>query len=54
MLTIASAQFGCGIDDKNCICNAANFQFGVRDCANQACGADGAVVAQYGEQYCAG
>jgi len=54
MLGIATAQFGCGQSDVLCYCREPNFGYGVRDCANEACGSgEAATVIAFGTQYCA-
>ncbi|KAF2639103.1 hypothetical protein P280DRAFT_470506, partial [Massarina eburnea CBS 473.64] len=54
MLSIATSEFGCGSGDVVCICSKSDFGYGVRDCANEACGAsDAAKVISYGTTYCA-
>lgn len=46
---------GCSsASDVACLCNTANFRYGVRDCIAEACPAsDQATVTQFGEQLCA-
>lgn len=34
------SQLGCGSPDPACLCKNVNFGYGVRDCANGACGMD--------------
>jgi hypothetical protein len=54
MLGIATAQFGCGQNDVLCYCREPNFGYGVRDCANEACGSsEASTVIAFGTQYCA-
>jgi len=52
---IAQAGFlGCKPGDSFCLCNNANFGYGIRDCANQACHpSDAVAVINYGINYCA-
>lgn len=53
MLGIATAQFGCGQNDVLCYCKEPNFGYGVRDCANEACGSsEASTVIAFGTQYC--
>lgn len=55
MLALAPS-LGCPDAQADCLCRNADFGFGVRDCANQACG-DAAAAQQviaYGTQYCGG
>lgn len=53
MVSIATSEFGCGQSDVSCQCNKAEFGYGVRDCANEACGgSDAASVIAYGNSYC--
>lgn len=53
MLGIANSQFGCGQGDVLCYCREPNFGYGVRDCANEACGSnDASTVIAFGTQYC--
>lgn len=55
MLAIATNDFGCAQGDVVCYCNNADFGYGVRDCANEACGSEQAAsVIAYGTNYCAG
>jgi hypothetical protein len=45
---------GCSGPDSYCLCNNVNFGFGLRDCANGACGtAVASTVIAYGSAYCA-
>jgi hypothetical protein len=55
MVAVAQAQFGCPPGDTACYCSNQDFGFGVRDCAQEACGnADSAAsVIAYGAAYCA-
>ena len=54
MLGIATSQFGCGQNDVLCYCREPNFGYGVRDCANEACGSgEASTVIAFGTQYCA-
>ena len=53
MLGLAPS-LGCSATDAACLCRSADFGYGVRDCANEACG-DAATAQQviaYGTQYC--
>lgn len=47
-------DFKCGSTDAACLCKNANFEFGVRDCANESCGSkdDAEKVIAYGKEYC--
>lgn len=55
MLAIATNDFGCTQGDVVCYCNNADFGYGVRDCANEACDSEQAAsVIAYGTNYCAG
>ncbi|PPJ54147.1 hypothetical protein CBER1_01053 [Cercospora berteroae] len=55
MLALAPS-LGCPDAQADCLCRNADFGFGVRDCANQACGDASAAqqVIAYGTQYCGG
>ncbi|KKY16885.1 putative cfem domain protein [Diplodia seriata] len=54
MVSIATNEFGCSQGDVSCQCNNADFGYGLRDCANEACGSqDAASVISYGNSYCA-
>ena len=55
MLALAPS-LGCPDAQADCLCRNADFGFGVRDCANQACGDAAAAqqVSAYGTQYCGG
>jgi hypothetical protein len=45
---------GCSSPDPLCLCKNPNFQYGIRDCANGACGtAVAPAVISYGSSYCA-
>ncbi|KAK4167359.1 hypothetical protein QBC43DRAFT_331625 [Cladorrhinum sp. PSN259] len=45
--------FKCAGGDSKCLCDNANFWYGIRDCASQACGGQAASEAQsWGENYC--
>ncbi|PVH71238.1 hypothetical protein DL98DRAFT_660757 [Cadophora sp. DSE1049] len=47
------SALGCASPAPACLCANANFGFGIRDCANGACGTDVAVtVIAYGSAYC--
>ncbi|EME88316.1 uncharacterized protein MYCFIDRAFT_86075 [Pseudocercospora fijiensis CIRAD86] len=54
MLGLAPS-LGCNSNDAACLCRNANFGYGVRDCANEACAnaQDAQSVISYGTQYCA-
>lgn len=54
MQSIAQNQFGCAANDAVCYCGNANFGYGIRDCASEACGSqeDAAQVISYGTSYC--
>lgn len=54
MINIAQTQFGCAQGDAQCFCGNADFGFGIRDCASQACGSqdETAQVISYGTSYC--
>ncbi|KAI3316935.1 hypothetical protein HD806DRAFT_551279 [Xylariaceae sp. AK1471] len=48
------SALGCTSPDPYCLCNNVNFGYGIRDCANGACGAAvGSTVIAYGSTYCA-
>lgn len=53
-----SADLGCAVTNPvnaTCLCQNVNFGYGIRDCAQEACGsAEAAAVVAYGNQYCAG
>lgn len=55
MLAKSDAEFGCSASDLACLCQNANFSYGVRDCADQACSnsTDADTVKAVGIQYCA-
>jgi hypothetical protein len=54
MLALAPS-LGCASNDANCLCSNPNFGYGIRDCSNQACGAEVASsVIAYGGTYCSG
>ena len=47
-------QLGCSASDVVCLCNTANFRYGVRDCIAEACPAsDQATVTSFGNSLCA-
>ncbi|KAK4640150.1 hypothetical protein QC763_604450 [Podospora pseudopauciseta] len=51
----AGSEFSnCAAGDAACLCGAANFRWGINDCADQACGnsAVAQVVKDYGVAYC--
>lgn len=53
MVSIATSDFGCAQGDVNCYCANGDFGYGIRDCANEACGSDQAAsVIAYGNSYC--
>ncbi|KAF2834593.1 hypothetical protein M501DRAFT_904558, partial [Patellaria atrata CBS 101060] len=54
MLGIAQSSFGCNPGDAVCYCTNANFGYGIRDCADQACpnAEDANTVKSFGVQYC--
>lgn len=53
MISIATSDFGCTQGDVACYCAKVDFGYGVRDCANEACGSDQAAsVIAYGNSYC--
>lgn len=48
------STLGCSSPDPPCLCKNANFGYGLRDCANGACGtAVASTVIAYGSSYCA-
>lgn len=48
-------SLGCKADDAACLCKNNNFQYGIRDCSNEACGADVATQAiAYANSFCKG
>lgn len=48
------SALGCASPQPTCLCKNANFGFGLRDCANGACGtAVATTVISYGSAYCA-
>jgi hypothetical protein len=50
-----AASFGCGSADISCLCADPRFGYGLRDCANEACGADVySAVSSYGVSVCSG
>ncbi|KAL0473868.1 hypothetical protein QR685DRAFT_436556 [Neurospora intermedia] len=47
------SALGCAALDSYCLCNNVNFQNGIRDCSNGACGtAVGSTVTSFGSAYC--
>ncbi|KAG4444402.1 hypothetical protein IFR05_000167 [Cadophora sp. M221] len=47
------STLGCSSPDPSCLCKNANFGFGIRDCANGACGTSvGSTVIAYQSLYC--
>ena len=49
-----SSTLGCDSGDTACLCAKPDFQFGISDCAKQACGADLAPsVTDYASSLCA-
>lgn len=54
MMSLASS-LGCSGSDAACLCSNPDFGYGIRDCSNQACGAEVASsVITYGSSYCQG
>ncbi|KAF2689699.1 hypothetical protein K458DRAFT_291817, partial [Lentithecium fluviatile CBS 122367] len=55
MLAIAQSAFGCASGDVVCYCTNQDFGYGVRDCAQEACGSaeEANTVISYGTNYCA-
>jgi hypothetical protein len=48
------ADLGCSGPDPSCVCQNMNFYYGVRDCANAACGSsDAKTVIAFESSYCA-
>ncbi|KAK4174738.1 hypothetical protein QBC36DRAFT_332986 [Triangularia setosa] len=57
MVAKAGGEFpNCSSTDASCLCNAANFRWGINDCADQACGSPELAqqVKDYAVSYCAG
>ncbi|KAK0662931.1 hypothetical protein QBC41DRAFT_329496 [Cercophora samala] len=55
MVQKAGSEFpNCSATDAACLCGAANFRWGINDCADQACGDPSLAntVKQYGINYC--
>lgn len=51
MIALAPS-LGCSADAA-CLCTKPDFAYGIRDCSNEACGADVAsTVIAYGSSYC--
>lgn len=47
------SALGCSAGDALCLCNNVNFGYGLRDCANGACGSNVAsTVTSFGSAYC--
>ncbi|KAF2655961.1 hypothetical protein K491DRAFT_692468 [Lophiostoma macrostomum CBS 122681] len=55
MVNIASSTFGCKAGDTACYCADPRFSYGIRDCANEACGDSSTAqnVIAAGNAYCA-
>jgi hypothetical protein len=56
MLALAPS-LGCATPNPECLCANPNFGYGIRDCADAACGGDteaSSSVVAYVIQYCAG
>jgi hypothetical protein len=54
MLTTEAGPLGCSANDYACLCTKPDFQYGLRDCSNEACGAAvGSSVVAYGSSICA-
>jgi hypothetical protein len=48
------STLGCDSPDPACLCRNVNFGYGIRDCANGACGTvTGSTVIAFGSSYCA-
>ncbi|KFY31557.1 hypothetical protein V494_07945, partial [Pseudogymnoascus sp. VKM F-4513 (FW-928)] len=45
---------GCTSADAACLCNKSDFAYGIRDCANEACGPDADKIIAYGTNFCKG
>ena len=52
-MQVQYSALGCSGPDSYCLCNNVNFGYGLRDCANGACGtAVASTVIAYGSAYC--
>ena len=49
-----AATLGCTTADAACLCNKSDFAYGIRDCANEACGSDAPKIIAYGTTFCKG
>ncbi|KFY73690.1 hypothetical protein V499_06218 [Pseudogymnoascus sp. VKM F-103] len=49
-----AATLGCSNTDAACLCNKSDFAYGIRDCANEACGSDAPKIIAYGTAFCKG
>ncbi|KFY69350.1 hypothetical protein V496_00285 [Pseudogymnoascus sp. VKM F-4515 (FW-2607)] len=49
-----AAALGCTSADAACLCNKSDFAYGIRDCANEACGPDADKIIAYGTNFCKG
>jgi hypothetical protein len=49
-----ATKLGCTSADAACLCNKSDFAFGIRDCANEACGPDAQKIIAYGTNFCKG
>ncbi|KFZ05019.1 hypothetical protein V501_08731, partial [Pseudogymnoascus sp. VKM F-4519 (FW-2642)] len=49
-----AATLGCSTTDSSCLCNKSDFAYGIRDCANEACGSDAPKIIAYGTAFCKG
>ncbi|KFY91053.1 hypothetical protein V500_04801 [Pseudogymnoascus sp. VKM F-4518 (FW-2643)] len=47
-----AATLGCTTTDAACLCNKSDFAYGIRDCANEACGSDAPKIIAYGTTFC--
>lgn len=55
MIALAPSLGCAGSPDASCLCKNVDFGYGIRDCANEACGADDASsVISFGNSYCSG
>ncbi|KAH4613042.1 hypothetical protein HBH82_018450 [Parastagonospora nodorum] len=55
MATIAQSQFQCAQNDQGCFCTKSNWAYGIRDCSQQACGAEeSAAAVSYAAGICQG
>jgi hypothetical protein len=52
MLALAPS-LGCPTANATCLCSNTDFGYGIRDCANEACGSEAAAIIAYGVSYCA-